>query len=81
VELGVLHWWPKWAGDETIMFPIVVKRTWMRFSKLKDKGKKHGQQNFFELDTVKEEGDWVYYAVVANMNLHKYSSQEVMETM
>ena len=35
--------------------------------------------NFFELDTVKEEGDWEYYSIVTNIDLSRTSLQEVFE--
>ena len=51
----------------------------MSYSQLKDKAKKNGQKSFFELDTVKEEGDWEYYAVVTNFDLTQWNLQEVFE--
>lgn len=77
-QIARFHWEPSWA-EGTLKFPIIVKRTWMTYSQLKDKEKKHGQKNFFEIDTVKEEGDWEYYAVVTNIDLSNWSLQEVFE--
>lgn len=77
-QIARFHWDPNWA-EGTLKLPIIVKRTWMDFSQLKDKEKKNGQKNFFEIDTVKEEGDWEYYAVVTNINLLHWSLQEVFE--
>jgi hypothetical protein len=77
-EVAKFYWEPSWAEGK-LLFPIVVKRTWVQFSKIKDKTKKFGQRNLFELDTVKEDGDWEYYAVVTNMNLLEHSFQEVFE--
>jgi hypothetical protein len=77
-QIARFHWEPSWS-KETLKLPIIVKRTWMTYSKLKDKAKKNGQKNFFELDTVKEEGDWEYYAVVTNIDLSKWTLQEVFE--
>lgn len=77
-QIARFHWEPSWS-KETLKLPIIVKRTWMTYSKLKDKAKKNGQKNFFDLDTVKEEGDWEYYAVVTNIDLSKWSMQEVFE--
>lgn len=77
-QIGRFYWEPSWA-EGTLKLPIIVKRTWMTYSQLTDKSKKHGQKNFFELDTVKEEGDWEYYAVVTNIDLTKWTLQEVFE--
>jgi Transposase DDE domain group 1 len=77
-EVTRFYWEPGWS-ETTLKLPIVVTRTWMKYSQLKDKSKKLGQRNFFELDTVKEEGDWEYYAIVTNFDLSKWSLQEVVE--
>jgi Transposase DDE domain group 1 len=77
-QIARFHWEPSWS-EGTLKLPIVVKRTWMTYSQLKDKEKKNGQKNFFELDTVKEEGDWEYYAVVTNLDLVHWTLQEVFE--
>lgn len=55
------------------MFPIVIKRTW---KVLKSKG---AQGDLFSPDTIKEMGEWVYYAVVTNLDLSQWSLQAVME--
>jgi hypothetical protein len=77
-QVARFYWEPSWA-EGTLKIPIVVTRRFMKLSQLKDKAKKHGQENLFEIDTVKEEGDWEYYAVVTNLNLHGWSLQEVIE--
>jgi len=77
-EIARFYWEPSWA-EGTLKLPIIVKRTWMSYSQLKDKAKKNGQKSFFELDTVKEEGDWEYYAVVTNFDLTQWNLQEVFE--
>jgi len=77
-QMARFHWDPSWS-EGTLKLPIVIKRTWMNYSQLKDKEKKNGQKNFFELDTIKEEGDWEYYAVVTNIDLTKWTPQEVFE--
>lgn len=77
-QIARFYWEPSWS-KETLKLPIIVKRTWMTYSKLKDKAKKNGQKTFFELDTLKQEGDWEYYAVVTNIDLSKWSLQEVFE--
>lgn len=76
--VGHFFWEPGWAKEKLVL-PIVVKKTFIKFSQLKDKGKKEGQTNFFELDTLKAEGDWEYYAVVTNFDLTKYTLQEIFE--
>lgn len=77
-QIARFHWEPSWS-EGTLKLPVIVRRTWMTYSKLKDKEKKYGQKNFFELDTVKEEGDWEYYAIVTNIDLSRWSLQEVFE--
>jgi hypothetical protein len=77
-EVARFFWKPSWA-ERKLLFPIIVRRTWVQYSKVKDKMKNFGQRNFFEIDTVKEEGAWEYYAVVTNMNLAEHSLQEVFE--
>jgi hypothetical protein len=52
-QIARFYWEPSWV-EGTLKLPIIVKRTWMTYSQLKDKEKKHGQRNFFELDTVKD---------------------------
>ncbi len=80
MEVARFHWEPSWA-EEKLVFPIVVQRRWVKYSKIKDKVNKYGQRNIFELDTVKEDdaGIWEYYAIVTNFDLSKYSLQEVIE--
>lgn len=72
VEVGRFFWAPSWS-KQTLLFPIVVKRTW---KPLRDE--KH-QGDLFAPDTIKELGEWVYYAVVTNFNLAQWSLQSVLE--
>ena len=72
IEVGRLMWGPSWA-DEKLLFPIVVKRTWTPV-----RANKH-QGDLFAPDTIKEQGEWDYYAVVTNFNLAEKSLQEVMQ--
>ncbi len=76
IELGRIWWTPSW-GEGKLLFPIVVKRTWKSFCKIKDKGKKEQGQLFYA-DSTEEEGGWDYYAVVTNHDLTKWSYQELM---
>jgi hypothetical protein len=76
IELGRIWWRPSW-GENKLLFPIVVKRTWKSFCKIKDKGKKE-QGLLFYADSTAEQGGWDYYAVVTNHDLAKWSYQEVM---
>lgn len=77
VQVARFYWQPSWA-DGVLKFPIVIKRTWMTFEKMSKKAK-HGQRSLFELSTIKEEGDWQYYAVVTNIDLTKWTIQSVFE--
>jgi hypothetical protein len=74
VELARMHWRPSWS-EGSLVFPIVVKRTWQK-EKVEDK---QGQRNLFYQDSIQEKGNWVYYAVVTNFDLSTISLQEVME--
>jgi hypothetical protein len=56
------------------MFPIVVKREWKPF-----RNEKKEQASLFAPDTVLEQGEWDYYAVVTNFSLVEWSFQEVLE--
>lgn len=76
IELGRVWWKPSW-GEDKLMFPIVVKRTWKSFCKIKDKGKK-GQGLLFYPDSLEEQGGWDLYAVVTNLDLTKWSYQDIM---
>ncbi len=77
MELGRIWWQPSWS-KEKLLFPIIIKRTWKSFCKIKDK-KKSEQGAFFFADSVEQEGGWDYYAVVTNHDLHKESYQEIMQ--
>lgn len=77
VEVARFYWEPSWSS-ETLKIPMVVQRRWVKYSNMKDKAKKHGQRNLFELDTVKEEGSWEYYAIVTNLPLTSWSLEEVI---
>jgi hypothetical protein len=77
IELGRIWWKPSWA-EEKLCFPIIVKRTWKSFCKIKDKHKKIQGSLFFD-DSAQESGGWDYYSVVTNHDLTKQSYQEVME--
>lgn len=71
IEVGRFHWQPSWS-DEKLLFPIVVKRTWTPVRE-----KKH-QGDLFAPDTIKELGEWDYYAIVTNFNLAEWSFQDVI---
>jgi hypothetical protein len=72
VEVGRFFWQPSWS-KETLLFPIVVKRTWKPI-----RSEKH-QGDLFAPDTIKELGEWDYYAIVTNFNLAQWSLQGVLE--
>jgi hypothetical protein len=72
VEVARYHWSPSWAEDK-LLFPVVVKRTW-RVDKEKNK-----QGDLFYQDSLHCDGQWVYYAVVSNVDLNRWSIQEVFE--
>lgn len=74
VELSRMHWKPSW-GEGKLMFPIVIKRTWKQESEEDRKG----QRNLFYQDSIKDKGQWEYYAVVTNWDLSRVSLQEVMK--
>ena len=75
-EIARFYWEPSWA-EETLKIPIVVQRKWVTSNNIKDK---YGQTNLFnQIDTIKEDGSWEYYAVVTNLDLSKWSLQEVIE--
>jgi hypothetical protein len=78
VEVGRLWWSPPW-GNDLLKFPILVKRTWKSFCKIKERHKVKSQGELFNLDTIEESGGWDYYAVVTNFDLTQHSYQEVME--
>ena len=78
VDIARFYWEPSWS-KETLKIPIVVQRKWVTSTSVKDRSKKYGQKNFFEeLDTTKEDGSWEYYAVVTNIDLSKWSLEEVI---
>ena len=72
VEVARFFWQPSWS-DEKLLFPIVVKRTWVSLRDEKNQG------DLFAPDTIKELGEWDYYAVVTNFNLSEWSLQSVLE--
>lgn len=72
IEVGRFFWKPSWS-EETLLFPIVVKRTWRPIRGEKNQG------NLFAPDTIKELGEWDYYAVVTNISLAEWSLQAVLE--
>lgn len=72
IEVGRFFWQPSWADDK-LLFPIVVKRTW------KSVRDDQHQGELFAPDTIKELGEWVYYAVVTNFNLAEWTLQSVLE--
>lgn len=74
-EVARMYWEPSWS-NETLKIPILVKRTWISYCNIKDKGKQV-QTSLF--DTVKDEGEWKYYAIVTNFDLTRSSYQEVFE--
>jgi hypothetical protein len=71
VEVSRFYWRPSWS-KETLMFPVVVKRTWKP-------ARPETQTDLFAPDTVLAEGEWDYYAVVTNFDLSSWSLQEVLE--
>ena len=73
VEVARMFWKPSWA-DEKLLFPIIVKRTWVP---IRESGKSQG--DLFAPDTIKEKGEWDYYAVLTNFNLSDWTLQSVME--
>jgi hypothetical protein len=76
-EVARLHWDPTWS-EGTLKLPILFKRTWVTYCDINDK-EKYGQRSLFEINTVKTEGEWEYYAIVTNFDLTKWSYQEVFE--
>ena len=70
IEVGRFFWSPGWS-EEKLVFPMVVKRTW--------RPKKEVQHDLFAPDTVLEDGEWDYYCVCTNLDLSKWSLQEVLE--
>lgn len=76
VELGRVWWRPSWAKGQ-LLFPIIVKRTWKSFCKIQDKGRKE-QGLLFYPDSTEEQGGWDLYAVVTNLDLTKWSYQDIM---
>lgn len=76
IELGRVWWKPQW-GEGKILFPILVKRTWKSFCRIKEKGKREQGLLFYE-DSMEEQGGWDYYAVVTNHDLAMSTYQEIM---
>jgi hypothetical protein len=74
IEVSRFMWKPPW-GQGKILLPIVVKRTWKPFAEIN----KTGQADLFHQDSIKNEGQWSYYAIVTNFNLTKWSLQEICE--
>lgn len=72
VEVGRMQWQPGWS-ETKLLFPIVVKRTW------KTPSCENIQGDMFAPDTIKNMGEWVYYAVVTNIDLTQWSLQQVLE--
>lgn len=71
IEVGRMHWQPGWS-KETLLFPIVMKRTW------KTPKESTPQGDLFAPDTIKNMGEWEYYAVVTNLDLTQWSLQQVL---
>ncbi len=76
VQLTRIWWSPSWAESKLVL-PIIIKRTWKSFCKIKDK-QKSAQASFLHAESAEESGGWDYYAVVTNLDLTKWSYQEVM---
>lgn len=72
IEVARMYWQPSWS-KETLKFPIVIKRTW------KTQEAEGLQGDIFAPDTIKDLGEWKYYAVVTNFNLSQISLQQVLE--
>lgn len=75
VELASYHWQPSWNKQETLRFPVVIKRTWVPFEAAVRKNK---TGNLFTY-AGNQEGRWDYYAVVTNMPLLNFTRQQVIE--
>ncbi len=75
IELGRIWWKPSW-GEDKLMFPIIIKRTWKSFCKLQDKANTEAQ--LYHSESTQEQGGWDHYAVVTNFDLASHSYQEVM---
>ena len=73
IEVTRFFWEPSWS-DEKLMFPIVVKREWQPYA-----NKSENQHTLFAPDTILEQGEWKYYAVVTNFDLSAWSLQGVLE--
>lgn len=71
IEVSRFFWRPNWS-EKMLMFPVVVKRIWRP-------ARPETQHDLFAPDTVLAEGEWDYYAVVTNLDLAKWSLQEVLE--
>jgi hypothetical protein len=71
IEISRFFWQPSWS-KETLLFPIVVKRTWKE-------AKPETQTDIFAPDTILADGEWEYYAVVTNLDLSTWSLQQVIE--
>ena len=71
IEVSRFFWQPSWS-KETLLFPIVVKRTWKE-------AKPETQTDIFAPDTILADGEWEYYAVVTNLDLSTWTLQQVME--
>ena len=76
IELGRIWWKPSW-GEDKLMFPIIIKRTWKSFCKLQEKAKSEEAQ-LYHSQSTEEQGGWDHYAVVTNLDLSQHSYQEVM---
>jgi hypothetical protein len=72
IEVSRFFWRPSWS-EQTLLFPVVVKRTWQPVRPEKAQG------SLFAPETIKEMGEWDYYAVVNNFDLSTWSLQGVLE--
>ncbi len=71
IEVSRFYWRPSWS-DETLLFPVVIKRTWKP-------ARPEMQTDIFAPDTILADGEWDYYAVVTNFDLTKWTLQQVLE--
>jgi hypothetical protein len=75
IELGSFVYQPSW--NEGVRFYHVVKRTWVTKKTKLPKKKKTQEVSLDEEETFME-GEWLYYGVLTNWNLHEHKLQEIM---
>jgi hypothetical protein len=75
VELGSFVYQPSW--NDGLRFYHVVKRTWVTKKTKLPKTKKTQEVSLDEEETFVE-GEWMYYGVLTNWNLHEQQLQDIM---